>query len=96
MAVDIECTAEESGWRCLVVVNGPAGRTAHLVDVTQADLARLDPDAKRPDRLVRASFDFLLERESNASILREFELPEIGRYFPDFERVIGSRLQAND
>jgi hypothetical protein len=35
-----------------------------------------------------AGFEFLLARESKESILRSFALPEIGRYFPEFEREI--------
>ena len=92
-AIDVDCTPEETGWRCLVVVSN-GERTAHLVDVADADLARLDPEASEPDRLVRASFAFLLEREPNTAILREFELPEISRYFPEFEATVRARLAA--
>jgi hypothetical protein len=93
MAIDIDCTPEETGWRCLVVVSN-GERTAHIVDVADADLARLDPDASDPDRLVRESFEFLLEREPNTAILREFELLEITRYFPEYEAAISARLVA--
>jgi hypothetical protein len=34
----------------------------------------------------------MLEREPRESILREFELPVIGRYFPEYEREIQRRL----
>jgi hypothetical protein len=44
------------------------------------------------ETLVQQSFEFLLERESNASILRSFDLPVIQRYFPEYERTIGARL----
>lgn len=44
------------------------------------------------EQLVRRSFDFLLEREPNTSILRQFELPVIARYFPEYERVIRGML----
>jgi hypothetical protein len=93
MAIDIDCTPEETGWRCLVVVTNGA-RSAHVVDVTDADLARLDPEASDPDRLVRTSFEFLLEREPNSAILREFELHEITRYFPEYESTVRARLAA--
>jgi hypothetical protein len=92
--IDVECTAEGTGWRCLVVVSNGAERTAHIVDVAEADLARLDPETSEPDRLVRASVEFLLEREPNTAILREFELPEITRYFPEYEATIRARLAA--
>jgi hypothetical protein len=42
--------------------------------------------------LVEASFAFLLERETKESILREFDLTVIGRYFHEYEREIGHRL----
>jgi hypothetical protein len=58
------------------------------VPVSRADLARLAPGASDPEDLVRRSFAFLLEREPKESILRRFELPLIGRYFPEYERTI--------
>ena len=34
--------------------------------------------------LVKRSFEFLLAREPNTSILREFDLSTIERYFPEY------------
>jgi hypothetical protein len=42
--------------------------------------------------LVRASFEFLLEREPNTSILRSFDLSVIERYFPEYSREIKKML----
>ena len=39
-----------------------------------------------------ACFRFLLERESNTSILRSFRITDISRYFPEYEREIRRRL----
>ena len=39
-----------------------------------------------PAELVSRSFDFLLEREPATSILREFAIGDIARYFPEYER----------
>ena len=44
------------------------------------------------ESLIMRSFEFLLERESNTSILRSFELPVISSYFPEYERVIRAML----
>lgn len=44
------------------------------------------------ERLVRESFAFLLEREPASSILREFDLDVISRYFPEYRAEIRSRL----
>jgi hypothetical protein len=42
--------------------------------------------------LVETSFKFLLERESNTSILSRFDLPIIERYFPEYEETIKDML----
>ena len=44
------------------------------------------------ERVVRASFEFLLEREPVSSILGEFSLDVIGRYFPEYEDELSRRL----
>jgi hypothetical protein len=58
------------------------------VTVDAALLARLRPGADEPVDLVRDSFAFLLVREAREAILREFDLPIIGRYFPEWESEI--------
>jgi len=89
--IDVKTALAGDGWDCTVTVrNGSA--THRRVRVSRADLARFAPGASDPVELVRASFAFLLERESKESILSEFDLTVIGRYFPDYEREIGHRL----
>ena len=93
-SIEVEPEAVPSGWRCRVTVRDGTGATTHDVAVSLADLQRLDPGMADPVRLVRASFEFLLEREPKESILRSFDLPVIGRYFPDYEAEIRRRLTA--
>ena len=68
--------------------------THHRVRVTKADLARFS-EGRGPEELLRASFQFLLEREPNTSILTSFDLPLIGRYFPEYEQDIHARLRSS-
>ena len=49
-----------------------------------------------PEELVRASFEFLLEREPASSILRKFSLDIISRYFPDYSAEIRARLGGSN
>jgi hypothetical protein len=65
--------------------------THHRVRVTQADLERFS-EGRSAKELIEESFRFLLERESNTSILGSFDLPVIGRYFPEYEQEIRRRL----
>ncbi|HEX6655224.1 MAG TPA: hypothetical protein VF153_03330 [Candidatus Limnocylindria bacterium] len=60
--------------------------------MTEDVLQRLAPEAAEPAETVEASFRFLLEREPRESILRSFELPAIGGYFPEYESEIRRRL----
>jgi hypothetical protein len=76
-----------------VTVRDPDGSaTAHRVTVRRAALSMIPPG--RPvEALVRASFEFLLEREPKESILRTFDIEVIGRYFPEYECEITQRLR---
>jgi hypothetical protein len=89
--VQVTAAVAGDGWDCAVTVRD-VSETRHRVHVSRADLARLAPGASDPVDLVEASFAFLLEREPKESILREFDLTVIERYFPDYEREIGLRL----
>jgi hypothetical protein len=70
-----------------VVVTQGRNTTIHEVTVTPEDVARYAPGATA-ERLLEASFEFLLEREPASSILSRFALPVIERYFPEYPRII--------
>ena len=70
-----------------VTVEAPT-TTTHKVSVKTSYYEKLTNKRVTPEVLVEKSFEFLLDRESNTSILRSFDLPVIGRYFPEYERVI--------
>jgi hypothetical protein len=78
------CEAEKDGYRCIVDVSDATGASQHLVHVSRKDLDRWGRGRLAED-LVRDSFAFLLEREPKASILKEFDLSVIQRYFPDYD-----------
>ena len=88
--IDVQCEAIAGGaWACVVTIDdGDGAPTRHDVTVTTSDLADLAPEATEPTDLVRRSFEFLLEREPKGSILARFDLPLIGRYFPNYEHTI--------
>jgi hypothetical protein len=89
---EIELTSLEPGWYGVQVKEGDE-TTSHRVhvpdDLEAAGIPVIDAD---PEDLVRESFAFLLEREPASSILTEFELPVIARYFPDYPEEIARRL----
>ena len=90
MTVAVEVTVREAqdGWIADVSVRGER-TTAHRVRVTRDEHAHYG-DGDVTD-LVSRSFAFLLAREPNTSILRDFSLGTIERYFPEYAREIKKR-----
>ncbi len=76
----------------VTVVEGTS-QSVHEVTVTPADVDRFAA-GESAERLVEASFEFLLDREPKESILLRFDLPVIERYFPDYPRRIREALSA--
>lgn len=62
--------------------------TTHEVRVQSDYALKLTAGKITTLRLVEKSFEFLLAREPNTSILRSFDLSVIARYFPEYERII--------
>ncbi len=66
-----------------VTVNDGPSQSSHIVTVSQDYYNKLTTGKISAEELVRRSFEFRLEREPKESIHREFDLREIGHYFPD-------------
>ena len=62
--------------------------TEHTVIISDQTLHKLTKNLKTKEELLKFSFEFLLEKEDNTSILETFELLEILKYFPDFSSHI--------
>lgn len=67
---------------------------SYRVTLKQSDYNLIAEGKVEPAELVRRSFEFLLENEPKESILSQFDLPVIGRYFPEYEREMKRRLAA--
>ncbi|MGP1675339.1 MAG: hypothetical protein ACTS8Z_09010 [Candidatus Limnocylindrales bacterium] len=92
--IDVHCAEIAAGWRCGVRVSDGRGTSEHEVTVTAADADTLAAahDQTGVERLIEETFDFLLEREPKESILSSFDIDVVGRYFPEYEHEIRSRL----
>jgi hypothetical protein len=89
MAASVEVSARPvgDGWSAEVWVHDPRGRSRHRVTVSQPELLRYGR-GRSVEELVRVSFEFLLQREPPSSILANFGLSTIERYFPEFAESI--------
>ena len=66
--------------------------TRHKVHMSQEYYRELCGMTVTHEWVLMQSFKFLLEREPNTAILAEFDLRDIGRYFPEFEAEIKAIL----
>ena len=90
--IDVSTTKHGDEYAFQVTVREGRTETHHSVTLKKTDYERLAGGKASPGALVEESFRFLLEREPKESILRSFDLTVIGRYFPEYERVIHDRL----
>ena len=58
--------------------------TKHIVSVTDQMLLNLTNNKISKEELLNFSFNFLLEREPNTSILSKFDIIVISKYFPEY------------
>ncbi len=87
-SIVVEKTRERE-YRVSVTEGG--SQSVHRVTVHPDYHEELTGGTGTPEALVRRSFEFLLEREPKESILQEFDLKVISRYFPEYEREIRTR-----
>ena len=65
-----------------------SSNTTHQVSIEPNYALKLTAGKITTAQLVEKSFEFLLKREANTSILRSFDLSVIVRYFPEYEQII--------
>lgn len=70
--------------------------TTHMVTMAQSVFSSYAQSHQEafvsPELVIKTAFQFLLEHEPKESILASFDITDISRYFPDFERVLVGRL----
>tara|TARA_B110000037_G_scaffold123003_1_gene140383 strand:+ start:4109 stop:4363 length:255 start_codon:yes stop_codon:yes gene_type:complete len=62
--------------------------TIHRITLSSKFYKKLSNSKISEIELIKKTFEFLLERESNESILREFNLEMIENYFPEYPLLI--------
>jgi hypothetical protein len=70
-----------------VTVREGRSETRHHVTMNTEVFTKLS-GGHTPDQILEAAFRFLLDRESKESILGQFDITVISRYFPEFEREL--------
>jgi hypothetical protein len=90
---DVLITPLEPGEFRAEVTEGPL-TTSHRVSVTDGVLDQAGLSGVDHERVVQETMRFLLEREPATSILPEFSLEDVSRFFPEFYQELRRRLSA--
>jgi len=85
--VTISVTAK--GQDTFEVVVTTQSTTTHSVTISDAIHTQLTNGKISKETLLEKSFEFLLEREPNTSILSQFKIEVISKYFPDYVGAAG-------
>lgn len=80
----------------MVKVRSGKVATSHVVSVPPGMAGSLGAAQTSDERLVRASFSFLLEREPPTAILPRFGLDVIARYFPEYPLELAKLLAGGE
>ena len=67
------------------VIVAETSTTTHAVTLTDQSLTDLTDNNVTKTQLLEFSFNFLLDREPNTSILSSFEINVISKYFADYK-----------
>jgi hypothetical protein len=85
--IEVTQTNDGNALEFEVVVRDAKGQSRHQVTMGRMISKSLSGE-HTPERVVEASFRFLLEREPKESILKRFDISAIAQYFPEFEREL--------
>lgn len=79
-------------WAYEVAVRDPQGERCYRVTLGWADYDLWSHGRVAPERVVRAVFVFLLQREPAADILPRFDCSLVRRYFPEIDKALPELL----
>lgn len=92
--IDVKQTNEGDPLQFMVTVREGTSETRHRVSMSKSTYEKLTYGKVRPERCVRAAFEYLLDREPKEAILRNFDITIISKYFPGFETEFNRYLKG--
>ena len=87
---------DDNRWSYLVEVtesDGSGSQTRHKVSMDKEYYEKISTGIIGPEDFVKKSFEFLLKREDKDSILKEFDIKQVGDYFPEYEAEINNIMR---
>ncbi|PSO52801.1 MAG: hypothetical protein BRC47_12325 [Cyanobacteria bacterium QS_7_48_42] len=85
-------TEQDNGWAYEVNLDNNGSQHQYSVTLSRSDYDKWSQGQLPPKNVVKAAFEFLLERESASSIMSKFDCSVIRRYFPDVDRELPKKF----
>lgn len=90
--ISVTLTEKSKKWSAEVTITEGSSSSQHTVEMDKAYYEKLSGGKYTPEQVIETSFEFLLAREPKESILGQFELPVISRYFGNYESELPRML----
>ena len=85
-------TKHEDRWAYQVKLTDNSSEHDYDVTLSQSDYQLWSPNQLPPSAVMKAAFEFFLEREPATSTLAKFDCAIIRRYFPEVDRELPKKL----
>lgn len=91
--IEIQSATEtDNGWSYQVKLDEGGSQHQYSVTLSRSDYDQWSNGQVKPEQVIQAAFDFLLEREPASAILSKFDCSVIRRYFPEVDRELPKKL----
>lgn len=91
--IEIQSATEtDNGWSYHVKLDEGSSQHQYKVTLSRSDYDQWSNSQVQPEQVIRAAFDFLLDREPASAILSQFDCSVIRRYFPEVDRELPKKL----
>ncbi|MGJ3254589.1 MAG: hypothetical protein ACFE0J_26170 [Elainellaceae cyanobacterium] len=93
--INIQSESQQNGsWLYNVVLDDRGTTHQYTVTLNSSEYESWARNQAKPSDVIKAAFEFLLEREPASSIMSSFDCSVIRRYFPDVDRELPKKLSA--
>ena len=90
---------EDKSWRYNIEItdsDGSGSKAIHQVTMDKDYCMDLtERGSIIPEEFIKKTFEFLINRESKESVLRQFDIVQINDYSPEFEKAIKKELDVS-
>lgn len=90
--IKVKTRSSNMGWHFKVTVSDEKGPAFYDVTMDKDFVTRIGSNID-PEKIIKKTFEFLLEKEPKEKILTEFDVAVVSHYFPDYIPELEKKLE---